>query len=58
MPTTRYGQIYNILSNDNRNDIIISNFLGFLCVYFVKMLAGSLGAHGAYVQCKHVYHIL
>jgi hypothetical protein len=22
------------------------------------MLAGSLGAHGAYVQCKHVYHIL
>jgi len=22
------------------------------------MLAGSLGGHGAYVQCKHVYHIL
>jgi hypothetical protein len=22
------------------------------------MLVGSLGAHGAYAQCKHVYHIL
>jgi hypothetical protein len=22
------------------------------------MLAESLGAHGAYVKCKHVYHIL
>jgi hypothetical protein len=22
------------------------------------MLAGSLGGHGAYVQCKHVNHIL
>jgi len=22
------------------------------------MLAGSLGGHGVYVQCKHVYHVL
>jgi len=27
-------------------------------VYFVTMLVAFLGNHGAYVQCKHVYHIL
>ncbi len=41
-----YRWIYNIFSN------------GGSCVYFVKMLACSLGAPRLYVQCKHVYHIL
>jgi hypothetical protein len=36
----------------------IGNFLGFSCVYFVTMLAGSLGGCGLYVQCEHVYRIL
>jgi len=49
VPPPRYGRIYNILSNDNQYDIIINNFPGCSCVYFVKMLAGFLGAHGAYV---------
>ncbi len=38
--------------------MIIGNFLGCSCVYFVKMLASSLGTHGVYVHCKHVYHVL
>jgi hypothetical protein len=53
-----YGQIYNILFYDKQYDITIGNFLGCSCVYFVTMLATSLGGHGAYVQCKHVYHVL
>jgi hypothetical protein len=53
-----YGQIYNILSYDKQYDVIIGNFLGCSCVYFVTMLAGSWGSRGAYVQFKHVYHIL
>jgi hypothetical protein len=52
-----YEQIYNILSNDKRYDGIIGNFLD-VHVYFVTMLVGSLGGHGVYVQCKHVYNIL
>jgi len=47
----------NILSDDNQYDATIGNFLRCSCVYFVRMLVGSLGGHGAYVQCKHVYHI-
>jgi hypothetical protein len=38
--------------------VTIGNFLGCSCVYFVTMLAGSLGGHGVYVQCKRVHHIL
>jgi hypothetical protein len=41
-----YGQIYNILSNDQRHEMTIGNFLRCLCVYFVRMLVGFLGAHG------------
>jgi hypothetical protein len=58
VPLPMYGQIYNVLSNDQRYDVTIGNFLGCSCVYFVKMLVGSLGARGVYVHCKHVYHIL
>ncbi len=36
----------------------IGNFPKCSCVYFVAMLASSLGGCGVYVQCKHVYHIL
>jgi hypothetical protein len=52
------GEFAIFFFDDNQYDVIISNFLGCSCVYFVKMLVGSLGARGAYVQCKHVYHIL
>ncbi len=54
----RYGQIYNVLSYGQRYDVTIGNFLRCSCVYFVKMLAGSSGAHGVYVHCRHVYHVL
>jgi len=47
----------NILFDDNHYDVIIGNFLGCSWIYFVRMLACSLGGHGAYVQCKHMYHI-
>jgi hypothetical protein len=46
VPPPEYGQIYNILSNDNQYDITIGNFPGCSCVYFVKMLATFLGARG------------
>ncbi len=36
----------------------IGNYPRCSCVHFVTMLVGSLGGHGVYVQCKHVYHIL
>ncbi len=49
VPPPGYGQIYNILSNDKLYDVIISNFLICSCVYFVRMLVGSLGGYGAYV---------
>ncbi len=58
VPSPRYGQIYSIVLDDQRYDVTIGNFLGCSCVYFVKMLVGSLGARGVYVHCKHVYHVL
>jgi len=45
-------------SDDQRYKVTIGNFPRCSCVYFVKMLAGSLGACGVYVHCKHVYHVL
>ncbi len=44
-----YGQIYNIISDDNQYDVTIGNFPRCSCVYFVIMLASSLGGCGAYV---------
>jgi hypothetical protein len=58
VPSSRYGQIYSIFSNEQGYDVIIGNFPRFSCVYLVTILVGSLGGHGVYVQCKHVYHIL
>jgi hypothetical protein len=52
VPSTGFGQIYNIFSNGQRYDLTIGTFLRCSCVYFVKMLAGSLGARGVYVHCK------
>ncbi len=46
------------LSNDQRYNVTIGNFPGCSCVYFDIMLVGSLGGHGVYVHCKHVYHVL
>jgi len=47
----------NFFFDDNQYDVTIGNFFGCSCVYFVRMLTSSLGGRGAYVQCKHVYHI-
>jgi hypothetical protein len=58
VPSPRYGQIYNILSNDKCYNVTIGNFLGCSFVYFVTMLVGFLNGLGTYVQCKHVYHVL
>jgi hypothetical protein len=49
VPPPRYGWIYNKFFYDNKYDVIVGNFPGCSCVYFVKMLANSLGAHAAYV---------
>jgi hypothetical protein len=49
VPPHGYGWIYNILFDDNKYDVIVGNFPRCSCVYFVKMLANSLGACGAYV---------
>ncbi len=44
-----YGRIYNVLSDKQWYNTTIGNFLGCSCVYFVTMLASSLGGRGAYV---------
>jgi hypothetical protein len=39
-------------------DVTIENYVSCSCIYFVVMLTIPLGEHGAWVQCKHIYHIL
>jgi len=58
VPSHVYGQIYNIFSNDKIYNVNIENFPRCSCVYILTMLASSLGDHGVYVQCKHVYYVL
>jgi len=48
-PPLGYGRIYNIISYDQGYDVTIGNFPKCSCVYFVTMLASSLGSHGVYV---------
>jgi hypothetical protein len=48
----------NFFLDDQRNDVTIGNFPRCSCVYFVRMLVGSLGGHGVYVHYKHVYYVL
>jgi hypothetical protein len=48
VPPPRYGQIYSIISDDKCYNII-GNFPRCSCVYFVAMLATSLGSLGVYV---------
>jgi hypothetical protein len=50
--------VYRIIFYDKRYDATIENFLGCSCVDFVAVLEASLGGHGAYMQFKHVYHVL
>jgi hypothetical protein len=38
-----YGQIYNILSNDQIYDVTIRNFLRCSCVYFVQNVGKFFG---------------
>jgi hypothetical protein len=58
VPSLGYGPIYNIISTNQKYNVTIGNFHGCSCVYFVKMLVGSLGANGVYVHYKYVYHVL
>jgi len=44
--------------DDQKYDVTIGNFPRCSCVYFVRMLVGSLGGHGVYVHYKHVYYVL
>jgi hypothetical protein len=39
-------------------DVTIENYVGCSSIYFVVMLTISLGGHGAWVECKHLYYIL
>ncbi len=41
-----------------QHSFTFNNYPSCSCIYFVAMLAMSLGEHGAWVQCKHLYHIL
>jgi hypothetical protein len=45
-------------SDDKQYDVTIGSFPGSSCVYFVAMLASSLGGPRIYVQCKHMYHVM
>jgi hypothetical protein len=49
VPPLGYEPIYSILPNDKQYDVTIVNFPRCSCVYFVAMLAGSLGCPRIYV---------
>jgi competence transcription factor ComK len=49
--------LYNILSNHKCYNVIVGNYLVYLCIYFVMMSATSLGKHEGWVQCKHMHHM-
>jgi hypothetical protein len=49
VPSSEYGWIYSILSDDKGYNVIIGNYLRCSCVYFVTMLASYFGGRGVYV---------
>ncbi len=51
----RYGRIYIILCGHKHFDVTIKNHPCGSCIYFIVMSTISLGMHGAWVQCKHMY---
>jgi hypothetical protein len=53
VPSPKYGQIYNVLLDNKQYNVTIGNFPKCSCLYFVAMLASSLGGLET-----HVYHIL
>jgi hypothetical protein len=53
-----YGWIYDVLSNEKHYHVTMGNYLSCSCLNFVTMATHSLGGHGAWVQCKHIYHVL
>jgi hypothetical protein len=53
-----YGWIYNVFSNEKRYHVIMGNYPSCSSLNFVTMAAHSLGGCGAWVQCKHIYHVL
>ncbi len=54
----RYGRIYNVFSSEKRYHVTMGNYPSCFYLNFVTMVAYSLGGHGAWVQCKHIYHVL
>ncbi len=62
VPSLKYGGIYIIILGPiekcKQYKVIINNFHAYICIDFVLMMIGSLGAHGKWVHCKHLYYIL
>ncbi len=50
-----YGWIYSIFCGHKRFDVTIGNHPCCFYIYFIVMLATSLGKNGTWVQCKHMY---
>jgi len=50
-----YGRIYNIFCGHKHFDVSIGNHPCCFCIYFIVISTASLGRHGAWVQCKHMY---
>ncbi len=57
-----YGYIYIITSGPppttKQYEMTIGNFPTYICNDFTTMMACSLGGHGKWVHCKHLYYIL
>ncbi len=62
VPFPGYGKIYKIILGPTENckqyEVIIGNFPTYTCIDFVLMMTCSLGIHGKWVHCKHLYYIL
>jgi hypothetical protein len=54
----RYGQIYSILCGHKCFNVTIGNYPCCFCIYFAVMYVVFLGERRAWVQCKHLHHIL
>jgi hypothetical protein len=58
----RYGHIYIVNFGQpptiKHYVAMIGNFPTCICIGFITMMASSLGGHGKWVHCKHLYYIL
>ncbi len=62
VPLLRYGQIYIMSSgaplSTKQYEMTIGNFFPCICVDFITTMANSLGGHGKWAHCKHLYFVL